>query len=284
MVYSIFSLYELDPNNYKIKEIILSGGNSIEEAIADDNLLKIADNGKEDDKDKTNNKKNEVTNGNIREIIGDTAKGAVFVGQIGVQNLAAKEAGKVILERSVKTVVEESIEIGTIKASLFSMEASVRSATMLTVSNTVEKIAIESSKELVEQGLTQGTKIAIEATKESIILASTEGFETAVTYGSKESIKTITESIVIQQGGKTWLVNLGKYIPFIGAGISAFMNTFSTAKIGIKLVSKLDEEFDNNNQKKVNVVKGKIYALFNIINQLRKIGEMDNIRNIEENK
>ena len=284
MVYSIFSLYELDPNNYKIKEIILSGGNSIEEAIADDNLLKIADNGKEDDKDKTNNKKNEVTNGNIREIIGDTAKGAVFAGQIGVQNLAAKEAGKVILERSVKTVVEESIEIGTIKASLFSMEASVRSATMLTVSNTVEKIAIESSKELVEQGLTQGTKIAIEATKESIILASTEGFETAVTYGSKESIKTITESIVIQQGGKTWLVNLGKYIPFIGAGISAFMNTFSTAKIGIKLVSKLDEEFDNNNQKKVNVVKGKIYALFNIINQLRKIGEMDNIRNIEENK
>jgi hypothetical protein len=30
MVYSIFSLYELDTGEYKIKDIILSGGNAIE--------------------------------------------------------------------------------------------------------------------------------------------------------------------------------------------------------------------------------------------------------------
>ena len=92
-----------------------------------------------------------------------------------------------------------------------------------------------------------------------------------MSYGSKESIKKVTETIAIQQGGKAWLVNLGKYIPFIGAGISAVINTFSTGKIAYKLINKFDKEFELNQQRQVDIIKGKVYALFNIIEQLRSI-------------
>ena len=132
----------------------------------------------------------------------------------------------------------------------------------------MEKIAIESTKELAEQSIIQGTKtFAAQVSKEAIVSASTEGLGVAVNYGSKETIKTVTEQIVVQQGGKAWLVNLGKAVPFIGAGISAIMNTYSTAKIGTKLVNKLDKEFDNNRQRKVDIIKGKVYGLYNIIEQ-----------------
>ena len=199
----------------------------------------------------------------------DAGKTAIFAGKEGIEILSTKEAGKIIVQKSVETVLEESIEKVAIKASLSTLEASVEKATLYTVSTSVEKIALESSKELVEQGFKEGTKIAIEATKETIIAASKEGAETAIEYGTKESIKTITESIVIQQGGKTWLINLGRAVPFIGAGISAIMNTFSTAKIGHKLVAKLDEEFENNRQRKVDILRGKVLGIYNIIEQIK---------------
>ena len=90
----------------------------------------------------------------------------------------------------------------------------------------MEKLALKSSKELVEQGTTEGIKITIKATKDTIISSSKEGAETAIEYGTKESIKTISESIIIQQGGKNYLINLGRAEPFIGAGISVIMNVF----------------------------------------------------------
>lgn len=92
---------------------------------------------------------------------------------------------------------------------------------------------------------------------------------------SKETTKEITEKIVIKEGGKSWLVNLGKYVPFIGVGISAMMNTYSTAKIGYKLISKFDSEFENNKQRKVDMLKGRIYSLLNICNQINSLIEKE---------
>ena len=163
------------------------------------------------------------------------------------------------------------MEATVIKASALSIEKTVIKATEITVTNTFEKIAVESSKELIETGIKQGSTIALKATKEVFIGVSGEGLETALTYGSKESIKQVTETIVIQQGGKAWLVNLGKAVPFIGAGISAIINTFSTAKIGHKLIKKLDEDFETNQERQVELLKGKIYGLLNVIEQLKNI-------------
>ena len=224
-----------------------------------------------DEKKEKDDKNNEVKDGKIREAIGEAAKSAVFVGQVGIGVAASKEAGKVVIERSVETIVAETVEATAIKASLFSIEKTAVKATEITVTNTVERIAVQSSKEIIEAGIAQTSTIAIEATKEVFTGVSKEGFEIALTYGSKESVKQVTETIVIQQGGKAWLINLGKAVPFIGAGISAIMNTFSTAKIGHKLVKKLDEEFENNKERHVEMLKGKIYGLLNVIEQLKNI-------------
>ena len=58
-------------------------------------------------------------------------------------------------------------------------------------------------------------------------------------------------------------------MPFIGAAISGVMNTISTAKIGNRLVKKFDEDFENNKQRKVDALKGRIMGIYNIIDQLK---------------
>lgn len=267
MVYNIFYIYELNTDDYKIKDIILSGGNAIEL----ENDVKKQENEK-DEKKGEEDKNDEVKDGNIREAIGDAAKGAVFAGQIGIGCAASKEAGKMLIEKSVKTIAFETMETTTIKASLFSLKETMVKTTEISVTNSVEKIVVESSKELIEEGIKQtSTKIALESSKKIGIGLSQEGFGVALSYGSKKSIEQVTETIVIQQAGKSWLINLGKAMPFIGAGISAFMNTFSTGKIGYKLVKKLDEEFENNQERQVNMLKGKCYCLLNIIEQMKNI-------------
>lgn len=267
MVYNIFYIYELNTDDYKIKDIILSGGNAIEL----ENDVKKQENEK-DEKKGEEDKNDEVKDGNIREAIGDAAKGAVFAGQIGIGCAASKEAGKMLIEKSVKTIAFETMETTTIKASLFSLKETMVKTTEISVTNSVEKIVVESSKELIEEGIKQtSTKIALESSKKIGIGLSQEGFGVALSYGSKKSIEQVTETIVIQQAGKSWLINLGKAIPFIGAGISAFMNTFSTGKIGYKLVKKLDEEFENNQERQVNMLKGKCYCLLNVIEQMKNI-------------
>ena len=70
---------------------------------------------------------------------------------------------------------------------------------------------------------------------------------------------------MIKGGGKTWLINLGKAVPFIGAALSAVMNTYSTAALGKTLVDKFDEEFDNNKQRQVDLIKGIIYGIENVL-------------------
>ena len=70
------------------------------------------------------------------------------------------------------------------------------------------------------------------------------------------------------------MINLGKAVPFIGAAINAITNIISTAKMGHKLVTKLDEEFENNQQRKVDILKGKILGIYNIIEQLEHLIEI----------
>ena len=157
MVYSAFSLYELDTREYKIKDIILSGGNTIESE--DEYKQKYEKKNDDNDKKEKNETNNEVMYGNIREGLSNFGKTAIFVGKEGVQHLSAKEAGKIIVEKSVEKVVIESVKMGAVKASFCTLEASVGKAALYIVSTSVEKIALESSKELVEQGITEGTKI-----------------------------------------------------------------------------------------------------------------------------
>ena len=275
MVYTIFSIYELDPNDYNIVTIVITGGETIEEKFKNKKkITKTDDKDKNNDNDKNNN--NNMVIGNIKEIAKDASNAAAFAGHIGIKSVATKEAGKAVIEKTVQTVVTDTIEAAAIKTTTNTLEVAVVNAVEKTVTNTVEKIVVESSKELAEKGLVEGTKIAVEVAKDAAIIVAEEGGEQIIIAGTKESVKTITEQIVIQQGGRTWLVNLGKAVPFIGAGISGVMNTYSTAKLGKNLVNKFDKEFENNQQRKVDLLKGRIYGLLNIIQQMKAIIEDEN--------
>ena len=292
MVYSVLSIYGLKPKDYDIVKIILTGGESIilknphkiikKKTKEDENDVEKEEKEKEDEKDKiaepekNEENNNDVMKGNVREALKDVSNAAVYAGRVGIQGAAVKEAGKVIVEKTVQTVVTDTIEVAAIKTTTNTIEAVVVNAVEKTVSNTVEKIAIETTKELAEQGLKEGSKIMVNVAKDAVIGAVVEGGEEIIVAGTKESVKTITETIIVQQGGKAWLINLGKAVPFIGAAVSAVMNTYSTAKLGKKMVDKFNEEFDDNQQRKVDLLKGRIYGLLNIIEQIKSIIQDEN--------
>ena len=254
MVYSVLNIYELNPNDYDIIKIILSGGNIIEE------------------KNKNNiNNNEEVKKGNLKQALKNTTNTAIFAGQKGLQAVGVKEAEKKIIEKTVQTVAAETLDIAALKVSEDAVEALIYNSAKVSVSNAVEKIAVESSKELAKTGMKEGTKIAIDVSKAAFIATAANGADEYLIAGTSESIKAITEKIVIKQGGKSWLINLGKAVPFIGAGISAIMNTYQTAKLGAKLVEKFNGEFYYNKQRQVNLLRGRVKSLLNIIEQMNLI-------------
>ena len=267
MVYTIFNIYELKPKDYNIVNIIITGGCNI-----DKKEKKIEK--KKADEDKNEN--SEIIKGSVKEVLKDTSNGAIFAGQYGIKTVATKEAGKVVIEKTVQTVVTDTVEIAAIKSTANTMEALIVNTVEKTVTNSVEKLAIESSKQLVNTGLKEGTNIAVNVAKEALVGVVAEGGEEVLLAGSKESIKTITETIIIKQGGKPWLINLGKAVPFIGAVLSAAMNTYSTLKLGKRLVDKFDEEFDDNQQRQVDLIKGIIYGIENVIEQMKLIIKSEN--------
>ena len=267
MVYTIFNIYELKPKDYNIVNIIITGGCNIDKK--EKKMEK-----KKADEDKNEN--SEIIKGSVKEVLKDTSNGAIFAGQYGLKTVATKEAGKVVIEKTVQTVVTDTVEIAAIKSTANTMEALIVNTVEKTVTNSVEKLAIESSKQLVNTGLKEGTNIAVNVAKEALVGVVAEGGEEVFLAGSKESIKTITETIIIKQGGKPWLINLGKAVPFIGAVLSAAMNTYSTAKLGKRLVDKFDEEFDDNQQRQVDLIKGIIYGIENVIEQMKLIIKSEN--------
>ena len=267
MVYTIFNIYELKQKDYNIVNIIITGGCNIDKK--EKKMEK-----KKADEDKNEN--SEIIKGSVKEVLKDTSNGAIFAGQYGIKTVATKEAGKVVIEKTVQTIVTDTVEIAAIKSTANTMEALIVNTVEKTVTNSVEKLAIESSKQLVNTGLKEGTNIAVNVAKEALVGVVAEGGEEVFLAGSKESIKTITETIIIKQGGKPWLINLGKAVPFIGAVLSAAMNTYSTAKLGKRLVEKFDEEFDDNQQRQVDLIKGIIYGIENVIEQMKLIIKSEN--------
>ena len=55
----------------------------------------------------------------------------------------------------------------------------------------------------------------------------------------KKTNKEVTEEVIIKQGGRSWLLNFRKAVPFIVNRINVIMNTFSISKIGKKLITNL---------------------------------------------
>ena len=148
------------------------------------------------------------------------------------------------------------------------------------IEKTVQEIAVESgkeaAKEIAKQGFKEGTKkvtteIVKESVKEGAIIISKEGAEEIAIQSTKQTITQVTEQILIKEGGKKGWIYLGKAIPFIGAGISCLINTISTGKLGYKLINYCVRDFENNNMRKVNMLKGRVLALENVIQQLRMI-------------
>ena len=268
MVYTIFNIYELKPKDYNIVNIILTGGTNVEKK---EKIKKI-----KKPNDEKNNEGSGAISGGVKEVLKDTSNGAIFAGQYGIRTVATKEAGKVVIEKTVQTVVTDTVEIAAMKTTANTMEVLLLNSVEKTVTNSVEKIAIESSKQLVNQGFKEGTNIVVNVAKGALVGAAAEGGEEILVVGTKESIKTITETIMIKGGGKTWLINLGKAVPFIGAALSAVMNTYSTAALGKTLVDKFDEEFDNNKQRQVDLIKGIIYGIENVIEQMKLIIKSEN--------
>ena len=266
MVFNILSIYELRSQDYDIVNIILSGGETIE--LKQKFKPKKAGNTKDD---KTNKDNMEVKKGAIREVIKDASGAVIYVGECGIKGAATKEAGKMIIQKTVETMMTDAIEAAAIKTTANTVEVVMVNSVEMTVEKTLEKIVIESTKELAETGLKEGTKVMVNVAKNAVISVAEEGGEQLVMVGTKESVKTITETVIIQQGGKTWLINLGKAVPFIGAAISAVMNTYSTAKLGKRLVDKFNDEFDKNQQRQVDLLKGRVNALLHIIEQMKSI-------------
>ena len=342
MIFNIFYIFDIDIDDYSIVNIYLSGGNDISKINNNNN--------NENNEQNINN--NEVKDGNVREILGNTAKSAVFVGKKGIEAKAASELSKKIIEKEIEKIVINQVEVAGVKITQKGMEAIVKKGSEIIVENTVQQMAVvsgtEAAKEIVKQGLKEGAKqvtteiakeglkegvkqvsteiakegvkqVTTEITKEGIkhfteeiakegvkqvtteiakeglkegakqvttevlketvkegaIVVTKEGFEGIAIQGTKQTITQVTEQIVIKEGGKKGWIYLGKAVPFIGAGISCVMNTFSTGKLGYKLVNFCVNDFENNQMIKVNMLKGRVLALENVIQQIRMIQNLN---------
>ncbi len=218
MIFNIFYVYDLNPDDYNISQIFLSAGKDIS------NINEIYKPSKKE-KEKENEKE-------------DLEQHVILCGEV------VMKGSKFALEKAVEQIVKETGQEATI--------------------------------ELAKQGLTQGvkqfsTEIVKETIKESTIIATKESVEGLAIQSTKQTIAQLTQEIAIKEGGKRGWIYLGKVIPFIGAGISCLINTISTGKLGYRLVNYCDNDFENNQIRKVNMLKGRVLALENIIQQMIEI-------------
>ena len=225
MVFNIMYIYDYNPHNYDIVNIILSGGKNIQELISN----------------------------------------SLFT-------LAGKAAIKEAVKESAKEVGQTVVVKGTEKA----IENVAIKTTQTVVKKTAEKAIIQASKEIAEESITQGTKVLTkeilkQSAKLGAVTASKEGIEEVAIEGSKQTIKHITEEVVIKNGGKAWLVNLGKAVPFIGVGVFSILYAYHTSVLGNNLISNFDNQFENNRQRNVDILRGRALSLQNALSQIQSI-------------
>ena len=246
MIFHTFYIFELNPDDYNIVNIYLSGGNDITN-INDQN------------NNEQNINNNELRDGNVREIIGDTARTAVIVGKKGIEVKAASELSKKIIEKEIEKMVINQVEVAGVKVTQKGVEAFVVKGSEVIVKKTVEQIAVESgkeaAKEIAKQGLKEGakqisteiakeglkegvkqvtteiakegvkqvtteiakegvkqvtTEIAKETIKEGAIIITKEGVEELAIQSTKQTITQVTEQILIKEGGNRGWIYLGK--------------------------------------------------------------------------
>ena len=263
MVFSIFNIYEIRPRDYDIINIILTEGKSIER--------KDKINGNINKKAQNERKNIKITNGAKRFANKEVSNGSKILGQYDIKKPVAKESCKLLVKQTV-LVAKDTIEVAALKTTTNSTKFMMKKAVEKTMNTSLQKLALKSTKEFAEFEIKESTKkLMVNAAKEAIVGLSTEGGEKLIVAGAEESVKTITESLIIKLGGKTIIINLGKLIPFIGALISGAMNTLQTGKLAFNLIKHFDEEFDENKQRQVDLLISRIQGLFNIIQQMHSI-------------
>ena len=182
---------------------------------------------------------------------------------IGLESRMIIEASKEAIKNSIKEAGKEA----------------AKTAVNIGIKETVEQIAKEGMKESIEIA----TKTVINAgLKETAKQLTKEGVEESIEVTAKETVKQVSEQIIAKQGSKVWLINLGKFVPFIGVGISMVFNTYSTAKTGHKLLIYLEKNCMNNKHKRVNIIKSKILSVQNIIRQVETIIEEQRRESIQQ--
>ncbi len=262
MIYNIFSIYELNPKNFSIVNIILTNGKCLfknkknENNNENDNII-----------DNYEKYKEELKKGKLNSESKEISKVGMGVGQNIMKKIALNEANKKIVNKAVEVVIKEN-EINNIGVLGKQIVNTVETKVLKKYS---EQVVVEVSNEVIEKELIKGVNkvtnsIASETAKKSVNVL---GYEVLSKETSKETIKEITEEIVIKQGGKRWLINLGKTIPFISTGFVSVMNTYNTVEIGNNLVKTFDSEFETNQERKVDFIKGKVYSLMNICEQIK---------------
>lgn len=262
MIYNIFSIYELNPKNFSIVNIILTNGECLFKNKKNEN------NNENDNKiDNYEKYKEELKKGKLNSGSKEISKVGMGVGQNIMKQITLNEAKKKIVNKTVEVVIKENEikNIGVLgKQIVNTVESKV-------IKNYSKQVVVEVSNEVIEKELIKGVNkatntIASETAKKSVNVL---GFDVLSKQATKETIEEITEEIVIKQGGKSWLINLGKAIPFISTGFVSVMNTYNTVTIGNNLVKTFDSEFEINQERKVEFIKGKVYSLMNICEQIK---------------
>ena len=105
-----------------------------------------------------------MKNGKIREVIQDISKGGLIVGTYGFQYTGAKEAGKRIVTKTLKTVIIESKD--------YSVNNNPPKIVETTVKKSIDEVFMTSSKELFDKWIKEGSEVILKnATKESTCIS-----------------------------------------------------------------------------------------------------------------
>ena len=238
------------------------------------------------------------------QVTKEVAKEATKEAAIQVTREVAKEATKEAAIQVAKEVAKEATKEVSVQVTKGIAIEAAKEVSIQSTKQVVKEMAIETSKQILQQsakevgkevvketglelttlGIKEAAKqVTKETALEGVKIATKEGVEEIVEVTTKETIKQVSETVVVKQGGKVWLVNLGKAVPFIGAVFSGIINTYNTASTGHRMINYLEKNCLTNKQKRVNILKSKILAVQNISEQIDKIiEEQGNEKNLNK--